>query len=127
MSGQGKGRVALVTGAGQGIGRAVALGLLRNGYRVALCGRRQETLDETLTLAAGAEGLAVATDVSKPDQVAALFQAIGTNSAASTWSSTMPASTSPAPPSRTSPSRNGRRWWRSTSPAASSSPRPPSA
>ena len=79
MSQQGMGRVALVTGAGQGIGRACALGLLRHGYAVALAGRKMETLNETLAMAgdAAGQGLAVATDVGDPAAVAALFQAIG--------------------------------------------------
>ncbi|MDB5317712.1 MAG: oxidoreductase [Rhodospirillales bacterium] len=79
MSQQGSGRVALVTGAGQGIGRACALGLLRNGYSVALAGRKTDTLNETISLAGEASGnaLAVATDVGDPAAVAALFKAIG--------------------------------------------------
>jgi NAD(P)-dependent dehydrogenase (short-subunit alcohol dehydrogenase family) len=68
-------RVALVTGAGSGIGRAVALALLRDGFRVALAGRRQQALDETLALAKadGARALAVSTDVSDPESVQELF------------------------------------------------------
>ena len=73
------GRVAIVTGAGSGVGRASALALLRDGYSVALAGRRIDTLESTLE-AAGAESeehrsraIAVATDVGSPDSVAALF------------------------------------------------------
>ncbi len=68
-------KVAVITGAGSGIGRASALALLEAGYCVALAGRHQETLDETLALGSAAERtLALATDVSRPDQVANLFQ-----------------------------------------------------
>ncbi|MFD4626200.1 SDR family oxidoreductase [Streptomyces sp. NPDC058475] len=67
-------KIAVVTGAGSGIGRAVAVELLRTGWSVALAGRRSETLEET---AAGApETLCVRTDVSQPDDVAALFDAV---------------------------------------------------
>ena len=72
------GRVALVTGAGTGVGKAVALALLKDGYRVALAGRRKEMLEQTVK-EAGANGknaLVMPTDVSKPDQVAALFARI---------------------------------------------------
>jgi NAD(P)-dependent dehydrogenase (short-subunit alcohol dehydrogenase family) len=64
-------RVALVTGAGSGIGRAVARGLLDAGYRVVLAGRRREPLEETR---AGHERATVApADVGDPEAVAALF------------------------------------------------------
>jgi len=66
-------KIALVTGAGTGIGRAVALALSRAGYAVVLAGRRLEALEET---AAGAEGrpvLAVPTDVAEPESVKTLF------------------------------------------------------
>jgi NAD(P)-dependent dehydrogenase (short-subunit alcohol dehydrogenase family) len=68
-------RVALVTGAGSGIGRAAALALLKDGYRVVLAGRRQDALDATVQLAGSAAGraLAVAADVTQPDSVNALF------------------------------------------------------
>ncbi len=70
-------KVAIVTGAGSGIGRAAALALLRDGYSVALAGRRAEALEESLALAgeAAARGLAVPTDVTDPASVAALFAA----------------------------------------------------
>jgi NAD(P)-dependent dehydrogenase (short-subunit alcohol dehydrogenase family) len=68
------GRIAMVTGAGSGVGRAVALGLLGAGYRVTLVGRRQDKLDETAAMAPDpARVLAVATDVSQPEAVDALF------------------------------------------------------
>ncbi len=68
-------KVAIVTGAGSGIGKAVALALLDAGYRVALAGRRKEKLEETLIEAgpAAPRGLAVPTDVSDPASVRALF------------------------------------------------------
>ena len=68
-------KVAVVTGAGTGIGRQVALALLRDGYAVALAGRRVEPLNETAEMAggAGSRALAVATDVSDPASVKALF------------------------------------------------------
>jgi NAD(P)-dependent dehydrogenase (short-subunit alcohol dehydrogenase family) len=66
-------KVALVTGAGSGIGRAVALALAEYGYAVVLAGRRGEALAETVALAPGREFLAVPTDVADPVQVAALF------------------------------------------------------
>ena len=67
-------KLALVTGAGTGIGRAVALAFLREGYSVVLAGRRAEPLQAVaLESGAGSRALAVATDVSKPESVAALF------------------------------------------------------
>jgi NAD(P)-dependent dehydrogenase (short-subunit alcohol dehydrogenase family) len=68
-------KIAVVTGAGTGIGRSSALALLGAGYGVALAGRRQQQLDETIALAgaAGANALAVPTDVSDPASVEALF------------------------------------------------------
>jgi NAD(P)-dependent dehydrogenase (short-subunit alcohol dehydrogenase family) len=71
-------RIAVVTGAGSGIGRAVAIALLAEGYHVALAGRRAEALAETQALAAAGErALAVPTDVTEPDAVAALFARVG--------------------------------------------------
>ena len=69
------GKVAIVTGAGTGIGRQTALALLREGYAVSLAGRRMERLQETIEQAgaARARALAVPTDVSDPASVRALF------------------------------------------------------
>ena len=67
-------KVAVVTGAGTGVGKAVALALLKEGYAVALAGRRQEALDEAVREAgASAKALAVPTDVTDPASVKALF------------------------------------------------------
>jgi len=70
-------KVALVTGAGSGIGRASALALLNAGYAVVLAGRRADALAETVAQAGalGKNALPVATDVTDPAQVAALFDA----------------------------------------------------
>jgi NAD(P)-dependent dehydrogenase (short-subunit alcohol dehydrogenase family) len=67
------GKVAIVTGAGSGIGRAVALGLAQGGYRVALAGRRPVELAQTAALAPAQSCIAVPTDVSDPLQVERLF------------------------------------------------------
>jgi NAD(P)-dependent dehydrogenase (short-subunit alcohol dehydrogenase family) len=68
-------KIALVTGAGSGIGRHVALALLQHGYSVVLAGRRKELLEATAAQgnASGSQSLVVPTDVSDPDSVKALF------------------------------------------------------
>lgn len=70
-----EGKVAIITGAGSGIGQATALALLRAGYRVVLAGRRAEALQSTIDEAGelGSNALAVATDVADPASVQALF------------------------------------------------------
>jgi NAD(P)-dependent dehydrogenase (short-subunit alcohol dehydrogenase family) len=69
------GKVALVTGAGSGIGRAASLALRRAGFSVVLAGRRAAELESTAAVANGGDGrmVAVPADVSNPDQVRALF------------------------------------------------------
>jgi NAD(P)-dependent dehydrogenase (short-subunit alcohol dehydrogenase family) len=70
-------KVAVVTGAGSGIGRAVALELARAGWSVALAGRREAMLEETARLAReGGAVLAVRTDVTRPEDVDALYRAV---------------------------------------------------
>ncbi len=73
MSGNGK--IALVTGAGSGIGRAVSLALQSAGYSVALAGRRADALERTAASAdpAGGKMLSIPTDVTDPNSVRALF------------------------------------------------------
>ncbi|NMM11044.1 MAG: SDR family oxidoreductase [Polaromonas sp.] len=66
-------KVALVTGAGSGIGKAAALALLRVGYSVVLAGRRVELLNEVAEASATDRAWPVVTDVSRPESVAALF------------------------------------------------------
>jgi len=69
-------RIAMVTGAGSGIGRAIALALLDEGYPVVMAGRRREALEHTAALArAGAESLVVLADISDPTSVSAIFDA----------------------------------------------------
>ncbi|HET7033858.1 MAG TPA: SDR family oxidoreductase [Casimicrobiaceae bacterium] len=68
-------KVAVVNGAGTGIGKAAAVALSRNGYRVAFAGRRREPLEQAVAEAAAPQGAAIAvpTDVSDPASVRALF------------------------------------------------------
>jgi NAD(P)-dependent dehydrogenase (short-subunit alcohol dehydrogenase family) len=71
-------KIAVVTGAGSGIGRASALALVAAGFTVALAGRRREMLEETAALAKAPPpgALVVATDVRDPASVAALFDTV---------------------------------------------------
>jgi NAD(P)-dependent dehydrogenase (short-subunit alcohol dehydrogenase family) len=71
-------RTALITGAGSGIGRAVALAFLHAGWQVALAGRRTDALEETVELAGehAVRAIAFRTDVTQPESVRALFDAI---------------------------------------------------
>jgi NAD(P)-dependent dehydrogenase (short-subunit alcohol dehydrogenase family) len=67
-------RVALVTGAGSGIGKSAALALLKDGYHVGLVGRRKELLERTAAESEAKErALVLQADITKPDQVARIF------------------------------------------------------
>jgi NAD(P)-dependent dehydrogenase (short-subunit alcohol dehydrogenase family) len=72
------GRTALVTGAGNGLGRAIAVALARAGARLILAGRTRATLDETAALLGGDPGLALVApvDVASPESVDALRDAL---------------------------------------------------
>src|SRR5215467_10723711 len=69
----GAGKVAIVTGAGTGVGRAVALAMLGDGYNVALAGRRKEMLEAVAGEAKGGKPLVVPTDVRDVASIRALF------------------------------------------------------
>jgi NAD(P)-dependent dehydrogenase (short-subunit alcohol dehydrogenase family) len=75
-------KIAVITGAGSGIGRASALALVAAGFVVVLAGRRREMLEETAALAGPAAGmsaprtLVVPTDIADPAQIARLFEAV---------------------------------------------------
>src|SRR6188508_3531794 len=71
-------KIALVTGAGTGVGRAVAIALAKAGYNLVLAGRRKEMLDKVAgeINALGAQALAVPTDVSKRESIVSLFATV---------------------------------------------------
>ena len=69
-------KIALVTGAGSGVGKATALALAKAGWTIALAGRRKDHLDASAEAASPAKSLAVATDVTDPASVASLFRVI---------------------------------------------------
>jgi NAD(P)-dependent dehydrogenase (short-subunit alcohol dehydrogenase family) len=70
-------KVAIVTGAGTGIGKSAALALLKDGYCVALVGRRKELLDRTAAdSGAGERALALPADLARPEAVKGVFAAV---------------------------------------------------
>ena len=121
-------RVAVVTGAGSGLGREVTHALLGAGYRVALAGRREEALRETL---AGADvepdrAIVVPTDVADREAVAALFARVRDElGRVDVLFNNAGLVRPPGARSRTWPSRTGRRSSPPTSPARSPAPRRP--
>ncbi|MDE5462078.1 MULTISPECIES: SDR family oxidoreductase [unclassified Bradyrhizobium] len=69
-------KIAVVTGAGTGVGRAASLALMNTGFTVVLVGRRMEMLEETAKLGPAGKSLCVTADMTKPDQIAALFDKV---------------------------------------------------
>jgi NAD(P)-dependent dehydrogenase (short-subunit alcohol dehydrogenase family) len=69
-------KIAVITGAGSGIGRASALALIEAGFTAVLAGRRRAMLEETAGLANSPRSLVVPTDISVPEQIAALFEKV---------------------------------------------------
>ncbi|MFY0654475.1 MAG: SDR family oxidoreductase [Cyclobacteriaceae bacterium] len=67
-------KIAIITGAGSGIGRTVAVELSKDGWSVVLGGRRENTLNETAALCGTGQTLVVPTDVSNPESVSGLFE-----------------------------------------------------
>jgi NAD(P)-dependent dehydrogenase (short-subunit alcohol dehydrogenase family) len=68
-----KNKIAVVTGAGTGVGRAASLALMNAGFTVVLAGRRLEKLEETQKLGGSGKSLAVSADMADPGSIAALF------------------------------------------------------
>jgi NAD(P)-dependent dehydrogenase (short-subunit alcohol dehydrogenase family) len=68
-----KNRIAIVTGAGTGVGRAASLALMQAGFTVALAGRRREKLEETASLGPAGKALVVPADMTDAGSIAALF------------------------------------------------------
>jgi NAD(P)-dependent dehydrogenase (short-subunit alcohol dehydrogenase family) len=91
-------KIALVTGAGTGVGKAVAIALAKAGYNLVLAGRRKDMLDGTASAvnAAGQQALAVPTDVSKRDSILALFEKVKSRTCRSRPGRTSSPPTSPA-------------------------------
>jgi NAD(P)-dependent dehydrogenase (short-subunit alcohol dehydrogenase family) len=69
-------RIAIVTGAGTGIGKAVALALMKDGFSVVLAGRRKDKLEEAAKEGAPGRSLAIVTDIADPNAIKALFKTV---------------------------------------------------
>ncbi len=69
-------KIAVVTGAGTGVGRAASLALMNIGFTVVLVGRRLDMLEETAKLGPAGKSLCVTADMTKPDSIAALFDKV---------------------------------------------------
>ena len=103
-------KIAIVTGAGTGVGRAASLALMNAGFTVVLAGRRMEMLEETKKLGDNVgKSLCVSADMTNPGSIAALF-AKTMETYGRTCCSTTPAWARRRSTSKTSASSSGRRW-----------------
>ena len=102
-------KTAMITGAGSGVGRAVAKALAPQGWSLVLVGRKQETLEETARGLAG-DHLVAPADVGDPAQVKAVFAKLKDKFGRLDMLSTMPAWARPPFPWKSSPSSSGRQW-----------------
>ena len=118
-------KVALVTGGGSGIGKAVALALAGEGYAVVVAGRREEPLQATVEEGSklGARVLSVPTDVGDPQSVKVLFARTSRRSAGWTSCSTTQVQGLRPCRSKTLPSNNGNRSSMQISPVRFSAPK----
>ena len=116
-------KVAVVTGAGTGIGKAVALALGKDGYAVVLAGRRADKLDETAKEAGNAKTLAVPTDVSDPESIRKLFARTKQEFGRLDLLFNNAGIGAPGCRWRNCRSKPGRRWSTPISPGCSSAPR----
>ena len=123
------GKVALVTGAGTGIGKAAALALLKDGWSVVLAGRRIAPLEQTKAEAGadGARALVVTADVAQPESVRELFEKAKAKFGRLDMLFNNAGINSPGIPLEELSFEHGNRWWTSTSPAPSCAHRKPSA
>src|SRR5262252_6363063 len=105
-------KVALVTGAGTGIGKHSALALMREGYAVVLAGRRKDLLEATAAegKSTGAATLVVPTDVADPESIRALFAKTKATFGRLALLFNNAGIGAPPVPLEKCPSRSGRRW-----------------
>ena len=118
-------KVAIVTGAGTGVGRAAALALMKAGYSVGLAGRRKEPLEPSLK-EGGGNGIAVPTDVKDVDAIRELFAAVKEKYGRLDVLFNNAGMGAPPVPFHDCRSRSGRRSSTPTSPRCSSARRKPS-
>ena len=104
-------KIAMITGAGSGVGRAVANTLAAGGWSLALVGRKQDALQETAKALKG-DHLVAPTDVGDPAQVKAVFAMLKDKFRAPEHAlvQQLPAWARPPFPWKSRPSSNGRRW-----------------
>ena len=121
-------KIALVTGAGTGVGRAVTLALMREGYAVVLAGRRKDKLEEVAREGAQTPGeaLTVPADVADPASIKALFGKTKETYGRLDVLFNNAGIGAPAMPIEDLPFEQWRRWSTSISPARSCAPRKPS-